>query len=118
METKEKLQYLPVTEVKAKGNFLKAIGFKPKLAPILCAIAGIALLLPSNLYARLLGAFIIVLSLAVLALVKDYKVMDIFDRLHSEGMTIVMITHERAVAERAKRIMRIRDGWLQEEQGR
>ena len=49
----------------------------------------------------------------------DYKagqqIMDIFDGLHEEGITIVMITHERAVAERAKRILHIYDGWLREE---
>jgi putative ABC transport system ATP-binding protein len=44
------------------------------------------------------------------------QIMDIFDTLHDQGMTIVMITHERAVAERAKRIMYIYDGWLREEE--
>ena len=43
------------------------------------------------------------------------QIMDIFDGLHEEGITIVMITHERAVAERAKRILHIYDGWLREE---
>ena len=43
------------------------------------------------------------------------QIMDIFDTLHEQGMTIVMITHERAVAERAKRILYIYDGWLKEE---
>lgn len=44
------------------------------------------------------------------------QIMDIFDSLHDQGMTIVMITHERAVAERAKRILYIYDGWLREEE--
>jgi ABC-type lipoprotein export system ATPase subunit len=38
--------------------------------------------------------------------------MDIFDELNDEGVTIVMITHEREVADRAKRICYIRDGVL------
>lgn len=40
------------------------------------------------------------------------QIMDIFDELNAAGMTIVMITHEREVAERAKRICYIRDGVL------
>ncbi len=40
------------------------------------------------------------------------QIMDIFDELNAEGVTIVMITHEREVAERAKRVCHIRDGIL------
>ena len=40
------------------------------------------------------------------------QIMDIFDELNAEGVTIVMITHEREVADRAKRICHIRDGVL------
>ena len=40
------------------------------------------------------------------------QIMDIFDELNDEGVTIVMITHEREVADRAKRICYIRDGVL------
>ena len=36
--------------------------------------------------------------------------MEIFRELNSEGVTIVMITHEREIAEHARRIMTIRDG--------
>ena len=37
-------------------------------------------------------------------------VLDLFDELHHEGRTIVLITHERDVANRAERIIQIRDG--------
>ena len=40
------------------------------------------------------------------------QVMDLFQNLNDEGVTIVMITHEREIAEHAKRIMFIRDGML------
>lgn len=40
------------------------------------------------------------------------QIMDIFEELHKEGMTIVMITHEQAVADRAERILYIYDGCL------
>lgn len=43
------------------------------------------------------------------------QIMDIFDELHEAGMSIVMITHERAVAERAGRLLHIYDGRLSEE---
>jgi putative ABC transport system ATP-binding protein len=38
------------------------------------------------------------------------EVMSIFDKLHKEGRTIVMVTHSDEIAERAKRIIRMRDG--------
>ena len=38
--------------------------------------------------------------------------MDLFDALHDAGATIIMITHERSIAQRARRIIYIRDGEL------
>ena len=38
--------------------------------------------------------------------------LDIFDALNDAGSTIIMITHEQEIAERAKRINYIRDGIL------
>lgn len=47
------------------------------------------------------------------------QVMEIFSRLHQEGATIAMITHERSIAECAQKILYIRDGELhREEAGR
>ena len=40
------------------------------------------------------------------------QVMEIFDRLNSEGVTIIMITHEKEIAACAKKQMFIRDGRL------
>ena len=40
------------------------------------------------------------------------QIMDIFDELHERGMSIIMITHEQAVAERADRMLHIYDGVL------
>ena len=37
-------------------------------------------------------------------------VLDIFDELHAAGNTILLVTHERHVAERADRIVHIEDG--------
>ena len=38
------------------------------------------------------------------------QVMSILQRLNDEGHTIILVTHERATAEHAKRILQIRDG--------
>ena len=46
--------------------------------------------------------------------VSGQQIMDIFDELHDRGMSIIMITHELAVAKRAVRMMHIYDGVLSE----
>jgi len=38
------------------------------------------------------------------------EIMSIFDELHREGNTIVMVTHEEYIADHAKRIVHVRDG--------
>ncbi len=69
-----------VRECKSEGSFVKAICFTPKKAPIICILMGILLLIPKSLFSRILGVFFIAMAIAVLRLVKDYKVMDIFDK--------------------------------------
>ena len=44
-----------------------------------------------------------------------HQVMDLFDQLNAAGTTIVLITHEPAVGQRAKRVRRILDGRLMAE---
>ena len=79
-ETKSALKYVPIEKVKTEGDFAKAICFKPEVAPIVCGVVGILLLLINNTIARVLGAFFLVMAALVLFLVKDYKVMDIFSK--------------------------------------
>jgi putative ABC transport system ATP-binding protein len=43
------------------------------------------------------------------------SVLDLFDELRDQGMTLVVITHEEAVSKRANRRVRISDGRLTEE---
>ncbi len=38
------------------------------------------------------------------------SILELFDQLHREGQTIVMVTHEEHVARHAARIIRLRDG--------
>lgn len=38
------------------------------------------------------------------------EILDIFSHLHKEGRTIVVVTHDRAVAEHAQRILELKDG--------
>ena len=44
------------------------------------------------------------------------EVLAIFSRLNEERRTVVLITHEPDVAERAKRIIRLSDGQIVEDQ--
>jgi putative ABC transport system ATP-binding protein len=39
-----------------------------------------------------------------------HDVLNLFDELHAQGRTVVLITHEAEVAERAQRVIQIRDG--------
>jgi putative ABC transport system ATP-binding protein len=43
------------------------------------------------------------------------EVLGVFERLHAEGRTVVLITHEPDVAERAGRIVRLADGRVVED---
>ena len=42
------------------------------------------------------------------------QIMELFDSLNEEGVTIVMITHDPKIAAKAKRIVRIIDGEIYE----
>jgi len=44
------------------------------------------------------------------------EVMTIFDRLNEEGNTIIMVTHERYIAEHANRIIHLRDGIIEKDE--
>lgn len=44
------------------------------------------------------------------------EVMEILKQLHSSGNTIVLITHDNNIAAQAKRIVRIRDGQIMEDE--
>jgi putative ABC transport system ATP-binding protein len=37
-------------------------------------------------------------------------ILALFDQLHAEGQTIILVTHEESVAQHAKRIIRMKDG--------
>ena len=43
------------------------------------------------------------------------EIMQIFNDLHSEGRTIIMVTHDRALAENCDRIIRLKDGGIEDE---
>ena len=43
------------------------------------------------------------------------EVLDMIGRLHADGGTVVLITHEHDVAKRANRIVRLRDGQIIED---
>ncbi len=43
-------------------------------------------------------------------------IIEIFQKLHSEGHTLIVVTHERYVAEYSERIIHIKDGLLEKEE--
>jgi putative ABC transport system ATP-binding protein len=44
------------------------------------------------------------------------EIMDLFERLHSEGNTIIVVTHEADIAARAHRVISIRDGQIEKDE--
>jgi len=40
----------------------------------------------------------------------SHEIMDLFREIHESGNTIVLVTHEEDIAQNAKRIIRLRDG--------
>ncbi|MHB9003053.1 MAG: ABC transporter ATP-binding protein [Coriobacteriia bacterium] len=45
------------------------------------------------------------------------EIMDLLDELHDQGRTVVLVTHDSEVAARADRIVRLRDGLIEQPEG-
>jgi putative ABC transport system ATP-binding protein len=46
----------------------------------------------------------------------SYEIMNLFERLHAEGNTIIVVTHEHDIAARAHRVISIRDGIIDKDE--
>src|SRR5919205_920341 len=44
------------------------------------------------------------------------EIMHLFEKLHAEGNTIIVVTHEHDIAERAHRVISIRDGQIEKDE--
>ncbi len=44
------------------------------------------------------------------------EIMEIFESIHDEGNTIIMVTHEEYIAEHSDRIVRLRDGLIERDE--
>ncbi len=48
----------------------------------------------------------------------SYEIMEIFGHIHSQGNTIVLVTHEEDIAKYARRVIRLRDGMVEADTSR
>ncbi len=46
----------------------------------------------------------------------SYEIMLLFEKLHADGNTIILVTHEHDIAERAHRVITIRDGEIEKDE--
>lgn len=43
----------------------------------------------------------------------SYEIMELMEQIHARGNTVIVVTHEEDIAQRAKRIVRLRDGVIE-----
>jgi putative ABC transport system ATP-binding protein len=43
----------------------------------------------------------------------SHEIMDLLEKIHENGNTVIIVTHEEDIAKRAKRIVRLRDGEIE-----
>jgi putative ABC transport system ATP-binding protein len=46
------------------------------------------------------------------------EILNLFDELHNQGKTLIMVTHSDEMAERSQRLVRLRDGLVESDDRR
>ena len=48
----------------------------------------------------------------------SYEIMNIFSKIHADGNTVVLVTHEEDISNYAKRVIRLRDGLIESDKSK
>lgn len=71
-------KYTKATEIKVDSPLVGIVSFKQRIAPIVCFVFGVAIMFVASIWAKILGAFFILMAMFVFRFVEDKRTIDIY----------------------------------------
>lgn len=71
-------KYVKATDIKVDSALIGIVSFKQKVAPVICFIFGIAIMFVASIWAKILGAFFVIMAMFVFRFVEDKRTIDVY----------------------------------------